>query len=365
MSRKRAERSAAQPPEGAPPAAPARSLRWSGLALAVMLLLVPVMVAVHWLHYVSSPIPGLDAPVTVDIPDGAGFGGAVKVLRDRKLVHNLEYFKLLARLEGADKALRPGVYKIPAKATPRELLERLTQGEDVSDLVTLPEGWTMYHIADRLEAAGVVERGVFLERATSKELLRKLDIPGGSVEGYLFPDTYHFAPGISADAVIERMVRRHRQVWQDLENEVGPDKLQALLETHKLSKRDLLILASIVEREAVEDEERPIIARVFFNRLDKGMKLQADPTCTYGPKLYKQKASPANCKDPKSRTSTYVIQGLPPTPISNPGRASLRAVFEPTERPDERDYLYFVARPDGRRHTFSKTYKEHNEAIPR
>jgi UPF0755 protein len=331
-----------------------------------MALTVPLMVGLHWGWYTSAPLVRGQEPIEVTITHGQTFEEVIAALRDAGLVGNLLYFKILASTKGADRKIRPGAYVIRPGTTPVQLLDQLTQSnQDAEVTLTVLEGWTLYHVADRVEALDLDSRDNFLARATAPDMLDRHKILGESVEGYLFPDTYRFAPRAGADVLLDRMIARHQEVWDELTRDVGPGKLQSLRDAHKLNSRQLLTLASIVEREAVVDDERPIIARVFFNRLQQGMRLQADPTCTYGPDLYKEKASPRLCKDRDSRYSTYVIDGLPPGPIANPGRASLRAVMAPTDKPNERDYLYFVARPDGRRHTFSKTYDDHRDAIPR
>lgn len=339
---------------------------WLLATLALLFLVLPLMLGLHWGSYTSTPVVQGSEPVPVTIPAGASFDQVLQSLQEAGLVGNLAYFKLLARLRGADRRVRAGQYEVAPGSTPDQLLALITQKGAHGDItLTVLEGWTLYHTADRVAELGLASREDFIARATDPALLKSLEVHGPSVEGHLFPDTYRFHPNAGADAVLERLVQRHRQVWGELEQEVGRDALEALRRDHKLSSRELLVLASIVEREAVVDEERPVIARVFLNRIKKEMKLQADPTCTYGPTIYLEKASPKLCKDKNSLYSTYVIPGLPPGPISNPGRSSLKAVMQPTQKPKELEYLYFVARPDGRRHTFSKTYQAHRKAIPR
>jgi UPF0755 protein len=287
-------------------------------------------------------------------------------LQEQDLVGNPVYFLALSRMRRADRKIRAGQYLVPAGTTPPGVLDIITsRGSEGRIVVTVPEGFTMYDVADRVHWLGLAEREVFLEFVESDKARREHGVTGESLEGYLFPDTYHFVPGVSVEAMAGRMVRRHRTVWRRLVDEVGAAEVDALRRTHGLTESELVILASIVEREAVVASERPIIARVLLNRLDKGMRLQTDPTCTYGPETYRAKATPALCKDRKSRYSTYVIDGMPPGPIANPGRASLEAIMSPTTEPEQMEYLYFVAKRDGRTHTFSRTYDEHRKAIGR
>lgn len=344
--------------------APRRRL-WKVLMLA--LVAVPVVVFMHWRAYVSSPIEAArERAVEVEIPAGEGFQAVSQRLVHAKLVDNLLYFKVLARLQGDDKRIRAGIYVVEPGSSPSALLAALTAGgADQSVTLTVPEGKTIFDIADLVDKKKLASREEFLKRAQDPALRQKFSVGGESMEGFLFPDTYKFSPGCGADAVLERLYKRHKAVWDEIVEDVGKAQVQKIKNDYNLSLGELVTLASIVEREAVVDQERPVIARVFLNRVKKEMRLQADPTCTYGPKIYTKKASPKLCKDKQSRYSTYVIKGLPPGPIANPGRSSLRAVVAPTTDKDKVNYLYFVAKPDGRHHTFSETYKAHKKAIPR
>ncbi len=339
---------------------------WVALLLVVLVLLGASAILGHAQRVLKSPIEGLEEDALVVIAEGSDFSATMRSLEGAGLVTHPLYFRAMVWRRGADTKVRAGRYEIPVGSSPSELLDRITgSGPGGAVRLTVPEGWTMYHIADRVEASGIVDRGAFLAAATDPALLKALGVRADSFEGYLYPDTYFFSPGVTAEGIIRRMVGRHREVWAQLVKKIGPEVVEARGREHRLTARALLILASLVEREAVVDEERPIIARVFLNRLERKMKLQCDPTCIYGPDIYKEKPSPALCRDKASRYSTYVIKGLPPGPVANPGRTSLQAVLAPTEAAGERDFLYFVAKPGGRRHTFSKTYEAHQEAIPR
>ncbi len=340
---------------------------WKGLvATGIVVVAVAGMALLHWYHYCTSPISTLTEPVQVHIPPGQSVHAILERLRDKGAIRKVKYFGVLLRLRGADSSLRAGTYIVEPGTSPTELIALLTKanGEGQVRLVVL-EGWTLFHIADRVASLDLAPRKAFVKACRDKELLQELGIEARSAEGYLYPDTYFFAPGTDPKLIVKRLVRRHQNVWKELKEEVGDGHYKALVAAHGLSPRQMVTLASIVEREAVLNEERPIIARVFLNRLQKGMKLQADPTCIYGPAIYKKKPSPKLCKDRSSRYWTYVIRALPPGPISNPRRESLRAVLQPTTKVNEKDYLFFVAKRGGRRHTFSRTYKEHKKAIPR
>jgi UPF0755 protein len=340
-----------------------------GLGSAAGLALVALIVAgVIWAHYqrwASSPIPGLIEERVVVIPAGTGFGGVMERLEESHLVTRPWYFRWLARQRGVDRRVQPGTYRVPEGTTPQGLLVMLGGGgADDQVRLVVPEGFNIFQLGDRLEALGLANRERFLARVRSEELRTRYGLAAGdSLEGYLFPDTYLFKQGTPLDVIIDRMVQRHREIWAALLEEVGPGQVQALQAAWGLEERELITLASIVEKEAIADSERPIIARVFYNRLTKGMKLQTDPTCVYSEARYLEKPHPRSCKDATNRYSTYVIAGLPPGPIANPGRSSLRAVLSPSGRPIHKNLLYFVARPDGSgRHTFSATYEEHLKA---
>lgn len=341
-----------------------KKVSWVIGGFVATIVLVAAATAAHYHHWATTA--AADQERVVSISRGAGFDAVMDELQSQGLIKNRLYFIALARVRKADRQVRAGEYVIPAGTSPPGVLAILTsRGRDGRVVLTVPEGFTIYHVADRVHELGLVERQDFLDYVQSPEAVAAHNIRGESLEGYLFPDTYFFAPGVSVESIVGRMVRQHDTVWTQAVGDAGPERMKILKRTHKLTRRQLVIMASVVEREAVVDEERPVIARVLLNRLDKGMRLQVDPTCTYGPDIYMAKASPALCKDASSRYSTYVIDGLPPGPIANPGRKSLEAVLMPTTKPDQLDYLYFVAKRGGRTHTFSKTYEEHLAAIPR
>ncbi len=341
-----------------------KKISWVVGGFVGTILLFVVASGAHFHHWSNSAATDIDRVVTVE--RGAGFDAVLDELADQQLLGNRMYFLALARVSRADRKVRAGEYVIPGGTTPPGVLEILTsRGREGRIVLTVPEGFTMFHVADRVHKLGLAERDVFMAHLESAEARAVHNVRGESLEGYLFPDTYFFAPGVTVEEVVARMVRRHDVVWKESVAKAGEDEVAALIKKHGLSRRQLVIMASIVEREAVVDSERPVIARVLLNRLEKGMRLQVDPTCTYGPDIYKRKASPKLCKDATSRYSTYVIDALPPGPIANPGRASLEAVLMPTTEPEKLDYLYFVAKRGGRTHTFSNTYEEHVKAIPR
>jgi len=269
-------------------------------------------------------------------------------LDKRGLVTSKTLFVLWTRIKGHGKDIRAGEYSLSPAMAPVQLLEILRKGLVILHPVTIPEGFTRDQIADVLAAKGLADKKRFLELTEDKALLRQYGISGPSLEGYLFPDTYHFSRGTPTLAVLDTMVKRFKQV-------VAP--LMEKTQGTGMTFEELVTLASIVEKETGRPEERPLIASVFLNRLRLGMRLESDPTVIYGIEKFD---GDLKKKDLARKTpyNTYVIYGLTPGAIANPGLESIKAVVDP----EKTDYLYFVSRNDGS-HQFSKSLAEHNRAV--
>ena len=256
---------------------------------------------------------------------------------------------MYGRLRGLDRSLRWGTYVLHDAMSWEQVLTALRLGRGVVHVVTIPEGWTMLEIAPALAETLDVPADSILAAVRDTALLRRLNVPTPTVEGYLFPDTYTFPAGATARDAVLAMVERFEQQWKP--------EWDSILPRIKLNRHDIVTLASIVEREVRREEERPVVAAVYLNRLRTGMPLQADPTIDYalgrkpGRVLYKdlRVVSPYN---------TYRNAGLPPGPIGSPGSASIEASLKPANVP----YRFFVAAPDGH-HEFRRTYAEHLAAI--
>jgi UPF0755 protein len=352
-----------------------RAFRVFLLTAAVGLLVFAVVAykAVSYPDRTSGPARG---PVEVEIPRGAGAQKVSELLAGAGLIERPSLFRLYAGQRGAASRFRPGHYKFEAPTTPRQLVDLIVKGvADELVPVTIPEGKNMIEVAEILDAAGVSPKDELLALAMDPIFVKSLDLPGRSLEGYLFPDTYRLRPHSQASRVLVAMVRRHRQVFEELRaaNPTGANYLRSKL---KLDDAAAITLASIVEKETGQPQERPRIAQVFMNRLlkptFKPKLLQTDPTivygCTVAPKFLGV-ASPACQKwdgrihrihldDAVNPYNTYTHEGLPPGPIANPGRAALAAVF----RPDGTNYLYFVAKNDGT-HQFSASIADHEAAV--
>ncbi|MCS6844698.1 MAG: endolytic transglycosylase MltG, partial [Caldilineales bacterium] len=283
-------------------------------------------------------------------------------------------FEAYVRVNGLANRLEAGTYRLSAAMTPIEIAAALQNAQAPSVPVRVREGWRLEEIADHLSRTGVVDGNAYRSLAAnpSREALG-FDLSrytflqflpaGASLEGFLYPDTYLLpAEGAIPSDLIQRQ-------FDELEARVMPLYWEAVAQGRTtMELRDVLTLASIVEREAVVDEERPIIAGVFLNRLAQGMRLEADPTVQYAlgyqPDTGRWWKSPLAAADLQvdSPYNTYRYGGLPPGPIASPGLASIRAVLEPAQH----DYLFFVAMPDSSgRHVFSRTFEEHLEAVQR
>ena len=289
------------------------------------------------------------ASTRVIIPRGASFADAADSLSKANLVGWRKMFRLYARVTGGDRNIKPGTYLLRHGTPWKDIIGALNGGHGLVNTITIPEGYTISQITPALARTLKVPADSVNAAVRDTALLSRLDIPNPTLEGYLFPDTYAFPLGTTARQAVHEMVYDFERRWK-------PD-WDAKASDLKINRNDLVTMASIVEREARLPEERPVIAAVYYNRLRKGMLLQADPTVQYalghhvGRVLYKDLAvaSPYN---------TYVHKGLPPGPVASPGVASLAAAANPANVP----YLYFVASPDGH-HEFRMTLQEHTSAI--
>jgi UPF0755 protein len=282
------------------------------------------------------------------VKEGASLKEVAADLEKTGLITNKTLFVLWTRVKGYGKDIRAGEYSLSPAMAPVQMIEILRKGLVILHPVTIPEGFTRDQIADALAAKGLADKKRFLELTQDKGLLRQYGISGPSFEGYLFPDTYHFSRGTPALAILDTMVKRFRQV------------VSSLMERSRgtgMKFEEVVILASIVEKETGRPEERPLIASVFLNRLKLGMRLESDPTVIYGIENF---GGDLKKKDLAEKTpyNTYVIHGLTPGPIANPGLESIKAVMDPART----DYLYFVSKNDGSHH-FSKSLSEHNRAV--
>ena len=304
----------------------------------------------------------------VEIPRGASASTVAKIL-DREgilgswgVVKGEWMMRYCLRDSGLSRQIQPGTLMLTSSMRVRDIPGALARvGAFARRTVSISRGMNLYEIADRLQAGQIADRKTFLALATDPAFAVEAGIPAQSFEGYLAAGSYEFEAGITSADVLTQMHGRWRTTWDAMVAEMRGPHEQALRRVG--SDHAIVTLASIVDKEAVHDDERPVIARVFYNRLGKKMKLQSDPTCVYPPEVPREKPTPARCRQ-NAAYSTYVLPGLPPGPIANPSAAALRAVMQPYDGPDASAILYFVARNDGsNRHYFSKTYAEHQVAV--
>jgi len=285
----------------------------------------------------------------VNIPDRTSFQQVAALLEREELIRSRLAFIWLARFQSADRKIQAGEFELNPSMTPAEILARLTMGQVVLHPLLIPEGLTMFQIADIFGQQGLVDRQEALRLMKDPAFIATLGIKADSLEGYLYPDTYKFPKGVKPKDVITTMVEHLRQVY-------GPDLAERAREL-KMTQHEVLTLASVIEKESGSNGEREEISAVFHNRLKKHIPLQSDPTVIYGLPNYDGNIHKKDLLSP-SPYNTYRITGLPPGPIANPGIQAIRATLYPSNSPA----LYFVSKNDGT-HQFSATLAEHNEAV--
>ncbi|MDH4318506.1 MAG: endolytic transglycosylase MltG [Desulfobulbaceae bacterium] len=319
------------------------------LLITACLVICAIGGAALWLGiYILSPVTGPEERI-VFIPKGSGIFTIQAILQDEADVDVDIRFLITARLTGLSCRLKAGEYQLPANAFPHQILQILASGKSILHRLTFPEGLTAEKVAEILARDGWVNTETFINLCGDPSFIRTLGLNQESLEGYLFPDTYLLTRGEADEiAIISMMTKRFNAIWEEIAGE----------DNHtKFTPHQVVTLASIVEKETGAPDERPLIAGVFINRLQSGMKLQSDPTVIYGIADFNGNLTKADLRTP-TPYNTYMIKGIPPGPICNPGRASLEAVLHPSNTP----YLYFVSKNDGTHH-FSASLKEHNRAV--
>lgn len=374
------------------PARRARSKRSFRIALAIVIGSLAIVAGIigFFVHramsYPDDPHAGSGREIEVEIASGMSFPAIATRLAERGVIERPTWFRMFAMWEGKTADVKPGKYLIKDNLTPREVLAIIVTGvPEATVRVTLPEGENMLELFQRLEDAKVAPAAELEALARDRDFLAKYAIPGDSADGYLFPDTYRFHVGERPHIVLQRLITRHREVWHGAMQKHAREASR-LKERLGWTDRDLLTLASIVEKEAIDPAERPRIAQVFVNRLTspsfKPRRLETDPTIRYGCLVPKQKSAPcvawielctkagkpAGCErlrraqldDKDNAYNTYQHEGLPPGPIGNPGRRSIEA----TLAPDGSDYFFFVATSkSSRTHAFARTMAEHKRNV--
>lgn len=305
------------------------------------LLLVSAHLAVVFNQSYSGP------DVAFAVKTGDTFGKVNQRLYDKGLIPNTRIFHYYAKYKGAMTKLRAGEFTIPNGSTMPQILDVLINGTPNLRSVTIPEGKNMYEVAKLVAQAGITSEEAFLNAVQHPDLLSMLETTAPSLEGYLFPETYRFAPNTPAKEVVKAMLDQFKK------------KTEEVKFNHPfLNKHQVVILASVVEKETGAKVERPAIAGVFTNRLKKRMRLESDPTTIYG--IWKRYQGNIKKADLLEMTpyNTYKIPALPVGPISNPSLEAIKAVLNP----ESHEFLFFVSKNDGT-HVFTKNYQDHSKAV--
>jgi UPF0755 protein len=325
----------------------------------VLIILTVIVSAGIWFGYgyynetIYKPVSPSSEAKTVDIEiSRSNVRDIHEILYNKGMIRDKNTFRLYLRLSGFSNKLKAGKYEFSSDMNVPEIINIMVNGKTKKDTikVTIPEGFTTADIAALLESKGLFSKEDFLKAAENSNLdydfLKSLPERSGKLEGYLFPDTYEFAKNTTPEQVIDRLVGRFDFMFDESMKNKAKDM--------KMSIDQIVTIASMIEKEAKVESERPIISAVIYNRLKSGMKLQIDATVQYALGQWNDKVY---TKDTlvNSPYNTYVVSGLPIGPISNPGKASLMAALNP----EKVDYLYYVAKKDGSgSHAFTVTYQD-------
>jgi UPF0755 protein len=317
----------------------------------LFLIMVAAIGAGAYLFYqhVTEPREATGSLEFIVVEGVSGSEIAIKLAREEFIEHPL-FFRLALKLDKTPGVIKHGIYELPVGVSPLQLLDELQRQTPAPILsntfkVTLPEGLTLQQMAAQFD-----DPQAFLDAANALNTFELFGVDVGTPEGFLMPNTYYFDDPPSPDEVVERMAQEFRKTLEKIKSDFP-----------EMNERDLVevvTIASLIEEEARKDDERPLVAGVIYNRLEKGMALEMDSTLQYALKKYGERLLSSDT-EVDSPYNTYRRKGLPPGPISNPGEASLRAAINPADV----EYLFFVSNADGESHTFSKTLKEHNRAV--
>ena len=314
----------------------------AGIRFVIFVLIVLVIaggVALVSLHSMGKAMdPSSEEVVTVEIPEGSGTGAIGSILEENGLVKSAFSFKLKSRIDGNDGEYKAGSYELSPSMTLEEIMDIIIEGKQQTLTLTIPEGFTLNQIAEKVEEAGCCTADDFLQEAQNGDFDFEYNdsMVSGSAryEGFLYPDTYEVFENESAHSIIQRMLERFEEIY----DQAAADSDM----TSSYNVYQLVTVASLVEREAKLDEERPLVASVVYNRLAKGMNLQMCSTVQYALGTPKARLLYSDLEI-DSPYNTYKYSGLPAGPIASPGKASLEAALNPADT----DYLYFVLSAEG------------------
>ncbi|HHU33151.1 MAG: endolytic transglycosylase MltG [Zhaonellaceae bacterium] len=318
----------------------------------LVILILVLLLAVYMLNELTEAASEVSREVRITIPAGSSNQEIARILAEHKIIKNKFAFLLYSKYLGYDRSLKAGSYELDPSWDLVRILEELKKGQVRSTTFTIPEGYTIEQIAERLSKNGLVNKEKFLSLTNSPQFelpfLEGVKNEGYLLEGYLFPDTYQVAEEMDEADIIRMMLNRFTEVY----DEPKRDKAKKM----GLTDHELITIASMIEKEAKYDQDRALIASVIYNRLQIGMPLQIDATIQFALETHKAKLKYKDL-EVESPYNTYKILGLPPGPIGAPGKASIVAALYPKET----DFLYYLAKQDGT-HVFSRTLEEHNAA---
>jgi len=315
--------------------------------IIVFLIRSCLILFLFWYLFLLAPTGNGKIVRIVSFPAGSGIKRLADDLKQGGFIRSTWHFIIVSRLRGQAHCLKAGDYRFTDAMSITDILRKVVNGDVDFQRFTLPEGYSIYQAAELLEQQHHLSREDFLKACTDPQLLTRLGIRAASAEGYLYPATYNFSQGETAEQLVAQMAAHFEKNYPAITGNAATGR----------SRHEIVTLASIIEKEAILPAERPLISSVFHNRLRIGMPLQSDPTAVYGVRAFCGTVTKADIKR-FSPYNTYLHSGLPPGPIGNPGADALKAALHPADTP----YLYFVARQDGT-HQFSRTLQEHNQAV--
>lgn len=327
---------------------------WISLVVVTLVVMVAgAVVASELRRRLQEPYKGYEsAEAFVEIPQGAGSQEIRGRLVDAGIVSDDLVLRAAMWWSGRARTLQAGEYRFDQPMSPLAVVDKIGSGDVFTQRLTFPEGLTIAEMAKVFESKGFGRASEFIKAASNGALVKDLDAKAQDLEGYLFPETYSLSRRVDAQRVVGMMVERFRSTYDET--------LRARAEAQQMTTRQVMTLASLIEKETGKGDERPLVAAVYRNRIKQGMGMQADPTVVYA--LMKAGKYNGNIRRDDlsfdSPYNTYRYPGLPPGPIAAPGRASIEAALAPADVP----YLYFVSKNDGS-HVFAATLKEHNANV--
>lgn len=319
----------------------------------LIVFFILLIISALWFFYeFNLSKKGPERTVVFEVKEGSSVRSIARSLEEWDLIKNRHIFLIGYRIFFPSKNLRAGEYSLDLPLSSNEILKRLIEGKVLLYPITIPEGLTRLEIASHVQSEYAVDKDGFLKASSRPGSILSLDNKAQNLEGYLFPETYHFPKNTSAQLMVTAMVDQFISVfdneWQQRAKNLG------------FTIREIVILASLIEEETSLPEERNLVSATFHNRLRIGMKLDCDPTIIYALKQDNAYTGRLRYRDLELDTpyNTYIYPGLPPGPICNPGKESLQAALYPADE----DFLYFVSKNDGS-HKFSRTFREHQIAV--